>query len=790
MNTKQIKETANSGFHDLSRLPELEGKRMQAFPYKTKLSLEPMVNHLRSLQEAADGFDQLFFNRAFELLEAHPDFLDEDAVMESIRKYPEVFSFLFSGFFTPMHPEKKFGYVVAPFSNEMLYGTPEFMEIFHSGEYELNLHLTEEQVMEKMMGNVCTTLLNELYGQNLEFSFPGGVTLRHKETGLEMHYRLNPVTNFIKVRAIGKLPEVDMAEVKRFLQKPFNRDRWLEMFPADRFEFHGLLFLYLTDITEQEIVARIKNKLLGKEKMRLETEFDFLNIQLRSLFRLPDLEVGFQTSSPEIRQVVNLLGIIPGLPQQVFTREALMESIYRKAMTRQTIRLFSDLEAIPEKGPVEKALLKRGFRSLMLIPILKINEDLPQVILEIGSRTSGAFSHEQSAKLRELLPIFSVGMQRKQEDVENQLRSIMQKQFTNIHPSVQWKFREAAMHILSRQEADPSKSVTFDPIELRHIYPLYGQADIVSSSTHRNESILSDLNLNLERVGQLLEQLSQNIQSHLITFMAENVRHLVNELQQAFSPNDETRVINLLRNEVHPYLHELASNFPAEAEEKVNGYFKKMDETLGVIYWERKAFEQSVAMLNDSIGSLLQEQDDEMQVILPHYFEKYKTDGVEYNIYLGQSLLQNGTFTHNHLREFRLWQLKNMVEVTRLVDRLQDDLLVPLTTAQLIFVYSDPLDVVFRMDEKHFDVDGAYNVRYEILKKRIDKAYILNTDERLTQAGKIAIVYLHREDRQEYMDYLNYLVRQGMILPEIEDLQLSKMQGVEGLKALRVSVKM
>ena len=28
------------------------------------------------------------------------------------------------------------------------------------------------------------------------------------------------------------------------------------------------------------------------------------------------------------------------------------------------------------------------------------------------------------------------------------------------------------------------------------------------------------------------------------------------------------------------------------------------------------------------------------------------------------------------------------------------------------------------MDEKIFDVDGAYNVRYEILKKRIDKIEI------------------------------------------------------------------
>ncbi len=28
------------------------------------------------------------------------------------------------------------------------------------------------------------------------------------------------------------------------------------------------------------------------------------------------------------------------------------------------------------------------------------------------------------------------------------------------------------------------------------------------------------------------------------------------------------------------------------------------------------------------------------------------------------------------------------------------------------------------MDEKRFDVDGAYNARYEIVKKRIDKAYV------------------------------------------------------------------
>jgi hypothetical protein len=162
---------------------------------------------------------------------------------------------------------------------------------------------------------------------------------------------------------------------------------------------------------------------------------------------------------------------------------------------------------------------------------------------------------------------------------------------------------------------------------------------------------------------------------------------------------------------------------------------------------------------------------------------------VEYDIYAGQSLLKSGTFKPMHLRNLRLWQFIDMCEVTRLVEDLQADLPVPLTTAQLIFTYSNPLSIRFRMDEKQFDVDGAYNVRYEILKKRIDKALIEGTDERLTQGGKVAIVYLQEKDKQEYLEYADYLISEGYITEEIEDLKIGKLQGVQGLRALRFTVK-
>ena len=92
------------------------------------------------------------------------------------------------------------------------------------------------------------------------------------------------------------------------------------------------------------------------------------------------------------------------------------------------------------------------------------------------------------------------------------------------------------------------------------------------------------------------------------------------------------------------------------------------------------------------------------------------------------------------------------------------------------------------MDEKQFDVDGAYNIRYAILKKRIDKALIEGSGQRLTQKGKVAIVYSHDKDKLEYDTYLEYLIKKGFISDSIENLKLGKMQGVQGLKALRITV--
>jgi hypothetical protein len=59
------------------------------------------------------------------------------------------------------------------------------------------------------------------------------------------------------------------------------------------------------------------------------------------------------------------------------------------------------------------------------------------------------------------------------------------------------------------------------------------------------------------------------------------------------------------------------------------------------------------------------------------------------------------------------------------------------------------------MDEKRFDVDGTYNARYEVVKKRIDKANIKEQRKELLKR-EITIVYSHNYEETEYLKYIKF----------------------------------
>ena len=152
-----------------------------------------------------------------------------------------------------------------------------------------------------------------------------------------------------------------------------------------------------------------------------------------------------------------------------------------------------------------------------------------------------------------------------------------------------------------------------------------------------------------------------------------------------------------------------------------------------------------------SVNNYMEMMKDEIQVAYPCYFEKFRTDGVEYDIYIGQSIAPDKPFSDIYLKNLRLTQLTSMAAVAKYSHALLPQLSRPVETTQLIFIHSQPIDIRFRKDEKRFDVEGAYNIRYHIVKKRIDKVTIRGSKERLTQPGKIALAYFSQKEADEYI---------------------------------------
>jgi hypothetical protein len=65
---------------------------------------------------------------------------------------------------------------------------------------------------------------------------------------------------------------------------------------------------------------------------------------------------------------------------------------------------------------------------------------------------------------------------------------------------------------------------------------------------------------------------------------------------------------------------------------------------------------------------------------------------------------------------------------------------------------------------------------------------INGTNERITQVGKIAIIYSHADEIVEYKKYVDYMISQGYLTNKVEDLELEDLKGASGLRALRVEV--
>lgn len=683
----------------------------------------------------------------------------------------------------PMDSDTAIALVNEPFNPQPVFSTRLFKEQMEGEHHYLEIakDILEKKQQIAFLYQAIIIVLQKEYNLEIPVEIPFTFKQTNTVDQSVKYYKARVDTKYLRIKTKGEVKRLTHEEIEKLVENDKDLDSWLEKIPLNKYIFQGFIKLTFTDITQSYVLSELKSDLLRKETFLTDEGYNRILEKIRSLIANPHVKFGF-AAVPDFESVINRNYLWKTIiPQTELICEQYVGTIYEKAYREKHVVISRDLAKI-EKDVVVSALLKQGIRSHAIVPLLL--EDKVVGMIEFGCKEPGALNMLQIKVLYELFPIFALALKRSQEDWQDKVRAIIQEKFTAIHPTVEWRFREVAANMLSHQDAEGSSA---EPIVFSDIVPIYGAFDIRASSVERNNAIQHDLIEQLELASQVVDEVEKTAGIPLISNLSYKIESYLKLVKIGVRAGDEVSIIEFLKKEIDPVFQLIQDRYDV-ADESISRYFDRLDPELGMLYHKRREYEDSVAMINDKVSELIDQEQEQVQKVFPHYFEKYRTDGVEYNAYIGQSLVKDLKYDEIYLKNLRLWQLMLSVKVARSIHALQPQLKTKLEITQLILLHSNPLTVVFRQDEKKFDVAGAYNIRYEITKKRIDKALIKGTNERLTQVGKIAIIYSHVDEVLEYRRFIDYLIARKFIKRSVEDLELEDLKGASGLRALRVEV--
>jgi hypothetical protein len=758
------------------------------FPFRSEISLKPLIDFWTRAADAGSARGALARIVAEEVKKA-PELLAPITSSSTIAQHKELLDVLMTAVFPAAGWEQSYGAVMAPFQLRGFYATPLMRQLLmtEDGKLKGRLNADDRFVNTMRRAYAYALILKRVYGIDFEVDYPVIVTAPDPETGLDRHFRIFFDKQFVEVETVGPVPPLPDDIEHRVHSNALDASGLDDLLPPDRFVFRGITIFKCVDVTDQEVLSALKRDLIDRESIVSQAHFMGLQQRLRTLFRRPELRLGL--GAIDSGRVLILNYDATHEHQCIFADSKHHQisdfagSVFERAVKSGQPVIVADLAEVRARTPVEDQIVASGVRGMLVAPLHYQDKIIGTLTLESPNVCDLDATH--LPKLSEVLPLFSMAVQRSMDELNARIQTEIKERFTAIHPVVEWRFRKAVLDELERD--DNASGVELQPIVFEQVHPLYALSDIRGSSTQRALAIQSDLIAQLRLARDVIEAAHDARRLPALDHLRYRIDEHLTQIAHDLAAGDEVGAIGFLRTEVESVFDHVAG-FGEAVDRRIAAYRAALDPRLGAVYRQRRLFEESVTRLSETISGYLDLEEESAQSMMPHYFEKQTTDGVDHQIYVGGSLLEDGRFDPLYLKSLRLWQLMVVCGIAARAERLTADLPLPLQVTHLVLVQHAPLSIRFRADEKRFDVDGAYDMRYEIVKKRIDKALVKGSGERVTQPGRIAIVYSSSAEAAEYRGYLDYLRHLGYVGADVEDLELEELQGVHGLRALRAAI--
>jgi hypothetical protein len=758
---------------------------------ESTLSFRPLVAYLKSRLKTEQTLKAEFYRFLLEKIERE-EALQSDIKAEDLVKYKDTLELIFT-ILTPLMANEKdlFWALSTPVPDRIFFSTDSFHEFLslHAEQKKLNKDVVDEASKEKQqLQFIYRMILERFYNYTSIFKNDILYAYTNPETHLTKYYNINADNQFIDIKYEGKLPELNFEQLTIQIQEGTEIELLQKIIPLSKFKFDGFTVISLTDVTLQHAIDGIRDALVNHT---YENEaYEHVIQALKTLVGDGHIEFGLLPFLMVNNKFVfdsqqNSQSILLDSAKKHDLEEETFYALVNEYKDNPRPVFFNNLDDKKiEKFPFLEVLRKNGIHSYSFLPIF-YNNQLAGV-MEIYSAEALEVDEKLLSRLHSALPLLGQLLQYRIEEFNTRMDSVLKDKFTALQPSVQWKFNQVVWDFIKNSKGK-KKTQEIETVTFKGLYPLFGAVDIRNSTIERNYALKEDLKIQLDILSETLTNLRTIVQLDLIDKILFNCKDWIKRIDNFISSSEEALLNEFLELEVYPMLTHIEKGHP-QAKEIVQNYFNSINSENGVAFEHRRTLETSMQFINTAVSEYLEDAQQTLQNSYPCYFAKFRTDGVEYDIYIGQDIAPDVPFDLLYLKNIRLWQLTAMVEVARLTNGLVSQMPRALLTTQLIFIHSNPIDISFRNDERRFDVEGAYNIRYEVVKKRIDKVLVKGTEERLTQPGKISLVYFNAFEANEYLEYIKYLQEQEFLQDDLEMLELEELQGVSGLKALRVGV--
>jgi len=754
------------------------------FPAVMKLSFRLLLESLEKRVLTARAAESKYLKELLSRAAEFPELVT--GVDESkIESYREIIDDLFATIFPYALKDNEIKGASAPWKFDPFYFSDRLKTIIAGaggGDSWKHFEIDEDSYYVA----ACSAILAMHYGWPIHVARPFFVDLKNGDSNWVRTYRVGINADFMKLEPTALAPEITLEDYHELIDNFNDIELWKRKFPPGSWVFSGFTIFSMMDLTHDERIRRIGNDLLSGDR----NGFMSIRKNLSDLLEIEDLKVSFiNIKNRDFYRLDANTGdsMMMGGETQMSAKDLLCEYSFHELLEGGRPFALPDVDRYIEMSdsPLADNLKKAAVRSFFATPISFEGELLG--VLELGAESKGILNATTQILMERVLPVLAIAGNRMLGELRNRVEAIIQEECTTIHPSVKWRFAEEALESIKAE--DKKGPYIWKDITFKDVYPLYGQLDIRNSSSIRNEAIRSDLLTQLVDIRKILEEALEIANFPAYEELLFVVNGHISELHDNMITSSEQAILKFVNSEVEPVLDHLHQRF-SKLRSVIETYRASLNQELHFVYRERQAFDDSVDKINRHMADYLDKKEIRAQEMFPHYYERYKTDGLEFNMYIGESISQHGGFSVLMVKNLRLWQMMVMIEMEREVHELRNDLEKDLEVASLILAYSTPIAINFRMDEKHFDVEGAYNARYEIVKKRIDKAYIKGTQERITAVRKLVIVFTRDEDEVEYLRYVSFLQSKGYLKPHTDEIvQVEDLQGVSGLRAIRAEIE-